>query len=322
MNEMVSALQKEAARVLKENRVDMVIGFETGTLPMRSRPACIRNADSAGDLVMDGFCRSNLAAYITHRPAGERIGLVCRGCESRAVRALCVEQQVDRSRLYLMGVPCRGILDEPKILSAIGQEVHWAREEADSVVFGTRSGEVRLERANLLHDACRRCRQPEPLAVDIVIGQPATRLATEVGHSQVQAFAALDADARHAFFARETSRCIRCYACRQACPMCYCTQCFVDHSAPRWIESGVSPAGTQGWHLVRAFHQTGRCVSCGACERACPMAIPMTYLTDKLNRDVEKTYGFVAGQDDRRLPPFASISSDDAARFEGQEPAG
>jgi formate dehydrogenase subunit beta len=316
MNALLSDLHSEAARILKENIVDAVIGFETGTLPMRSRPVCIRRPDGAKELVMDGFCRNNLATYLAHRPAGERTGIVCRGCESRAVRALVIEQQLDRSRLYLIGVPCRGILDEPKILSAINEEVHWAREEEAIVVLGTLSGEVRLERANLLHDACRRCRFPEPVGVDIRLGPQEAPAFCEAGQNQVAAFEALDADARHAFFAAETARCIRCYACRQACPMCYCTQCFVDHNAPRWIESGVSPAGTQGWHLMRAFHQTGRCVSCGACERACPMAIPMTYLTDKLNFEVEKTYGFVAGQDDQRPPPFASFSVDDAGRFE------
>jgi ferredoxin len=131
----------------------------------------------------------------------------------------------------------------------------------------------------------------------------------------VDAFAAQDADTRHAFFAAETGRCIRCYACRDACPMCYCKQCFVDHTAPRWIETSISPAGTQAWHLIRAFHQTGRCVACGACERACPMHIRMTYLTDRLNRHVADTYGFVVGADEAQAPPFATFSLDDANRF-------
>ena len=83
----------------------------------------------------------------------------------------------------------------------------------------------------------------------------------------VRAFEALAGEARHAFFTRETERCIRCYACREACPMCYCSLCVVDGTAPRWMDSAIHPAGTQAWHIVRAFHQTGRCVSCGAGER-------------------------------------------------------
>lgn len=98
--------------------------------------------------------------------------------------------------------------------------------------------------------------------------------------------------------------------------MCYCSLCFVDGTAPRWIESTAGPAGTQAWHIVRAFHQTGRCVSCGACERACPMGIPMTYLTDQLNRQIEEAYGFVVGEEEGRQPPLAAFSLDDAERFE------
>ena len=37
------------------------------------------------------------------------------------------------------------------------------------------------------------------------------------------------------YFVEETSRCIRCYACRNACPVCYCSECFVDSTMPYWI---------------------------------------------------------------------------------------
>jgi len=97
--------------------------------------------------------------------------------------------------------------------------------------------------------------------------------------------------------------------------MCYCAECFVDHTTPRWAESTVGSSGTHAWHLVRAFHQAGRCVSCGACERACPMDIKMTYLTDKLNDDMQSLYGFEVGLDDTSQPPFAAFSLDDKDRF-------
>jgi len=63
---------------------------------------------------------------------------------------------------------------------------------------------------------------------------------------------------------------------------------------------------------MRAFHQAGRCVACGACERACPVYIRMTYLTDKLNRDMNRLYGFVPGLDDTSKSPLVTFSPDDA----------
>ena len=77
----------------------------------------------------------------------------------------------------------------------------------------------------------------------------------------------------------------------------------------------ATPNGTQTWHIVRAFHQTGRCVSCGACERACPMDIKMTYLTDKLNDDMRELYGFEVGASEEAQPPFAAFTLDDKQRF-------
>jgi len=317
MNQTVIDLQKEAARILHANLVDLVIGFAAGSVPLKSRPVAIRRPEAANELVLNGFCGNNLATYLTRRPAAERIGIVCRGCETRAVRALVIEQQCARDQLYVIGVPCAGVLDRVKILSEAGEDLLWAKEEGQIVIAGTPSGEIRIARPKLLHDACSHCRFPNPVGADVIIGEPMAEKDPQAPPDPVDAFGALDAEARHAFFTAETGRCIRCYACREACPMCYCTQCFVDHTAPRWTESTISPAGCQAWHLIRAFHQTGRCVSCGACERACPMDIRMTYLTDKLNRDVADAYGFIVGEDERQSPPFASFSLDDANRFEG-----
>ncbi len=178
----------------------------------------------------------------------------------------------------------------------------------------SKSGSFTLEKTTLLHESCARCIHPNPISADIVIGEllpegdppwHVSRLYLCRPHLQE----------RYAWFRQEAERCIRCYACREACPMCYCEECFVDHVSPRWTESGTTPAGMQGWHIVRAFHQTGRCTSCGACERACPMDIKMTYLTEKLNQDMRQKYNFEVGLDTETPPPFSTITLDDKSRF-------
>ena len=315
MTELIAAIRREVARVLEEDIVDVAIGFEAGTLPLKAQPAFIARAEDADKLVFNGFCQNNLVAYLTRRPKDERIGIICRGCESRTVRALVIEHQHARDRLYVIGVPCAGILDWRKIEREVGENTLGAVEEGDEVIVTTRDGQRRFQRPHLLHDSCARCVHPNPVGADIVLGEPLREGDPEQSRAAVAEFEALSAEERYAYFVRETERCIRCYACREACPMCYCVECFVDHTTPRWAESMVTPSGTQAWHIVRAFHQTGRCVSCGACERACPTDIRMTYLTDKLNEDMLELYGFDVGASEERQPPFAAFALDDKMRF-------
>jgi hypothetical protein len=41
----------------------------------------------------------------------------------------------------------------------------------------------------------------------------------------------------------------------------------------------------------------------------------MTYLTDKLNDDMQQLYDFEVGASDEAVPPFAAFTLDDSKRF-------
>lgn len=307
----LSALQAAAQSALQEKGCTSVLGFISGSLPLRAAPAFIRDVKQIQTLVMDGFCQNNLVSLLHTHSKTEKTAVILRGCETRALRALVVEKQFNRENLYIIGMPCEGILDMNKITQEAGDEVTSARE-AGGMLFITVNGKEReLPRAEFLHAACKACRQPNPLGADDVIGDEISAPANEY----IDELAGMSLAERLAFFREETSRCIRCYACREACPMCYCTECFVDHNTPRWAESTAAPCGQQAWHLIRAFHQTGRCVECGACERACPMEIRMEYMTARLNEDMRTQYGFTPGENETDQPPFAAFSLDDRGRF-------
>lgn len=99
---------------------------------------------------------------------------------------------------------------------------------------------------------------------------------------------------RWQYWMKEFERCIRCYACREVCPMCYCPQCVVERNQPQGIDASPTSRGNLNWHLIRAMHHAGRCAECGECERACPMDIPLmdfmrsmqTLVRDKFSSDV------------------------------------
>lgn len=125
----------------------------------------------------------------------------------------------------------------------------------------------------------------------------------------------MSAEERWDHWMGEFSRCIRCYACRQVCPVCHCTRCFAEKNQPQWIDSSPTPRGNLTWNLVRAFHLAGRCVECGECERACPMDIPLSQLSAGMHHLMEERFGAVAGMDAETLAPLASFREDDKEDF-------
>jgi ferredoxin len=91
--------------------------------------------------------------------------------------------------------------------------------------------------------------------------------------------------------------CLRCYACREACPLCYCERCIVDLTQPPWLEPSAHPRGCLNWNLIRAYHLAGRCTLCGACQSACPVNIPLMVLNRMLAHHILKEFDFTAGLD-------------------------
>ncbi len=128
---------------------------------------------------------------------------------------------------------------------------------------------------------------------------------------------AMSAAERYAFWQAEMENCIKCYACRQACPLCYCTQCTVEQNQPQWIPVGASTHGNTEWHAMRAMHLAGRCIECGECGRACPVGIPIHLLTIKLAKDVKETYGTSTGMSASESCAMSVFKADDKENFIG-----
>ena len=102
-------------------------------------------------------------------------------------------------------------------------------------------------------------------------------------------------------WAEQLRRCIKCYGCRNSCPICICVPCKLEDDV--WVERGVVPAEMVTFHLIRAFHLSDTCVACGACQEACPVGIPLMTLQLSMREALRRDYSYEAGLDmDRKSP--------------------
>jgi len=352
-NAQTTELRQIAKRLLEEGKIDLFIGFQEGTLPLRSRPAFVSaeaaTADSpatgspgAGSLIWDSFCATNLAVYLPkyyeNQPGRRKkrekpypkIGVAAKGCDMRSIVALTKERQVQRDSLVVVGVPCRGMIDTRKVEAAVAakrgsagdggsaaaEEILEAREtEAGKLEVTTRSfGVLTFDREEVLQDCCLECRYPMPEGADILLPGQA-RKPGDGGYARVERFMEKSSEQRWEYFSSELSRCIRCNACRQACPTCWCKECFAEQTDLKWIGVGNTPSDAMVFQIIRVFHQAGRCVECDACYRACPMHIDLRLYTKKIVKDVEETFGYLPAFDAEALPPLATFGDEQCDFF-------
>jgi formate dehydrogenase subunit beta len=101
----------------------------------------------------------------------------------------------------------------------------------------------------------------------------------------------------------DTSRCIKCYACIENCPICYCVECSTKKGY--LVEPGQVPPPFM-FHLIRYAHISDSCINCGQCEEHCAMDIPNSLFMHALQVDLQEMFGHTPGVD-MELPVLALV---------------
>lgn len=307
-------IRQRAKELLAEGKVEVFIGYKKGSVPLMNQPVMIRRPEDAEELLWDSNCCLNLANYLTKRT--EKIGIVANGCNSRNIVIHILENQIKRDQLYILGIPCEGTIDHRAVQRAVDNKelLDYSEEGTHFTVTGV-GFQRSFKKDEFLRTNCKICQHRNPVLYDELIGELVPEKTDVDPFQDVKALEAQSPDKKWAFFQNLISKCIRCYACRNACPLCYCPTCFVDESKPQWVGKSIDPIDTMTFHILRAYHCAGRCTDCGACERVCPVAIPMRQFTKKLNKDAKELFDWEAGLSLETRPLFDFYKTTDYNDF-------
>ncbi len=280
-------LRAQAQELLASGRVQCVIGYELGTHD-RVRPAFIYAPQDAQRLVWNQHCVHNLTLYLhdKKKPAKRgqpppNVAIVVKPCDSRDINVLLAEAQIERERVYVIGVACEGVVDKDT----------------------NRQG----DKETGLQARCLRCSERTPVVYDVLIGEPPPVEAVD-DWADVAALEAMTPQERLAFWLKQYERCIRCYACRQVCPGCYCNVCMFERDDSLWVGIATGVKEKEFFHLGRAYHLAARCVGCNECERVCPMELPLSLLNRKLAKEVQALFNFRAGVEPVKAPLLTMLA--------------
>jgi formate dehydrogenase subunit beta len=222
-----------------------------------SRPEQIQAANPLAPVLPVNAAR--LVSRITMlSPSPERLGVVLRSCELRALIELVKLKQASLEKLLLIGVDCFGTYS----VEDFGKLAKESKSPTEDFLKRAREG----KEDPLLRRSCQVCEYPAPMGADITIGLFGVKLdsgilltaGTPEGEKVIQELGLEEAKAEEREsaisklvaeragkreealkqtqeeirgldkFMAVLATCVNCHNCKTACPLCYCKECFFD----------------------------------------------------------------------------------------------
>ncbi len=309
-------LIEKAVSLLKNQTVSAVLGWKKGEFDYDVTPALFESVEELEkDFLFGDFCGANLSKYLvakTQKVQG-KVLVFLKPCDTYSFNQLLTEHRFDREKVYAVGVPCEGMIDVSKIKKSVNDAIVSIESKGEEVIVKTLYGEEKtLKFKDLLLEKCVNCKSKKHVAYDELIGEDGEVINSN-RFDEVSKLESMTADERFNFWQEQLSRCIRCNACRDACPACTCEKCVFDN--PKSGVENKAPANSfeeKMFHIIRAFHVAGRCTDCGECSRVCPQDIPLHLLNRKFIKDINEFYGeYQAGEQVGSRAPLVDYAKED-----------
>ncbi|MCK5848586.1 MAG: 4Fe-4S dicluster domain-containing protein [Caldisericia bacterium] len=292
---------------------DMAISWTKTSIPGKRTPFFIKNKNQIDQLVFDTFCAVSLATYLTEFNRKEilpedfkgKLHITCKPCDARSVMQLFSDMQVSEELVNLIVIQCDGIADESKLTKIMSGYVSNIEEENDRFICkGIGGTEKSVPIRDCWLDKCsdgKNCDLPYYYGYYFVGNETEYRKRiSNLLHTKTDLVQdTMSPKELKKLVNKELSSCIRCNACRNVCPACFCSdRCVFEQPKVnvKYLDSEDASKNNILYHMIRFNHVAPNCTGCGECERACPMSIPLSMFYKYFNRLMWEEFEYKPGK--------------------------
>ncbi|MFX1477747.1 MAG: Coenzyme F420 hydrogenase/dehydrogenase, beta subunit C-terminal domain [Promethearchaeota archaeon] len=344
--------------LLKEKVVDKIIGAElridkkSGNIDRFTvQPKLVEKEEDLKDfplspLIAFGYARTDSASKFLHKSVAgamnEKVGLIARPCDTRALIELAKIRQVNLDNLFIVGIEDRGML--PKA----GREMRSIKDVDPTKIVKEKVGDkgliVKLDdgstkELNLtVAENCLRCYRKIPIVADLTVsdlgipidsdeiilkvysdmgneildksGIPKKKLPDKIKKEHEDTYNGIMEKAREKR-AKDLEEWNKLSEEEKIAELLKCTMCNtcirgcpVCYCVDCILQKKRKDKTIDKvtYQLTRIAHDADRCIECGNCDNNCPQNIPLSLYFQSLNEAFKEKFGYEAGMSIEDIP--------------------